>query len=332
MVPMIRSVLILFALLPYACDAGTGVSQFVCEDGACSLNCQQKNFSLNTCLSVDDGTSAMLVDCQGGSGGLKEISWNNANCSGTGTKSSMDVGTCIKGNFGSFINTCVGGQCDKAAIEKLLHPLYRVASSSKGTCSHQVGTTMDGPDIKSEPGVPLWDCCERCQNQVSGCVAAILTGTGWCHYKSAIGAVTSDPDTTVLYATGPAPPSPPPPPATAVTQYQCSDEQCSQNCIKKSFPLNRCNLLDNTDSAINTACDVTTETHTYLVFQGNTQCQGTGESQTDSLGNCQYDPNTQTSFVNGCSYGGLDDFMNISAVMLHASQQRQANALGEVMV
>jgi len=91
-------------------------------------------------------------------------------------------------------------------------------------------------------------------------------------------------------------------------------------------------LLDNTDSAINTACDVTTETHTYLVFQGNTQCQGTGESQTDSLGNCQYDANTGTSFVNGCSYGDLDEFMNISAVMLHASQQRQANALGEVMV
>merc|ERR1712118_454934 len=100
----------------------------------------------------------------------------------------MDVGTCIKGNTGSFINTCLGNLIEeKTKLVKLLHPVDRVTSKAKGTCSHQVGTTMDGPDIQSEPGVPLWDCCERCQNQVSGFVAAILTGTCWCHYKSAIG-------------------------------------------------------------------------------------------------------------------------------------------------
>jgi hypothetical protein len=191
---------------------------------------------------------------------------------------------------------------------------------------------MDGPDIKSEPAVPLWDCCERCQNQVPNCVAAIVTGTGWCHYKSAIGSVSSDPDSTVLYASGPAPPSPPPPPATALTQYQCSDKLCSQDCKKTSFPLNECNKLDIADSAINTACDVTTETHVYLQFHGSTQCEGTGESQTDSLGKCEYDETTQTSFVSGCSYGSLDSVTNGRAVMMRASQQGQLKMQGEVVV
>merc|ERR1712217_620098 len=101
-----------------------------------------------------------------------------------------------------------------------------------------------------EPAVPLWDCCDRCQHQVPNCVAAVLTGNGECHYKSALGSLSSDPDSTVLYAGGSPPPAPPPPPATAATQYQCSDDRCSQGCKRVAFPLNQCVRQDSSNSAI----------------------------------------------------------------------------------
>merc|ERR1711877_89413 len=63
-------------------ESTAAFKQYKCDDTACALNCKDQDFSLNTCLHVDDGSSAMCLTCVAGANGLQGLTWTNANCSG----------------------------------------------------------------------------------------------------------------------------------------------------------------------------------------------------------------------------------------------------------
>ena len=105
---------ILCASLPFF-GISDKVGQLVCTDTACSQDCSQNEFDMNTCIRASAGGSMMFLQCD--SSGVIFNSFDAEDCSGAGARHEDGVGTCLQTGTGdSFINTCESGKAQNHTV------------------------------------------------------------------------------------------------------------------------------------------------------------------------------------------------------------------------
>merc|ERR1712032_782041 len=111
---MSRMSLLVLAVIVSAALAASAVNQYACSGTHCSDDCSQSTWDMLHCYNTTSGDSQIFTDCN--SSGLFTIAYNGAGCQGDGSKSTMDVGTCLVTSLNtSFINSCVNTGAGQAA-------------------------------------------------------------------------------------------------------------------------------------------------------------------------------------------------------------------------
>jgi cysteine peptidase B len=107
---------------------------------------------------------------------------------------------------------------------------------------------------------------------------------------------------------GPGPTNPPPttapptvPPAGSMSQLQCTDPKCSQNCHNNTFPLNTCLRLADGGSCV---AHCTPSLITLTVYPLSTSCTGQSMPNTMPTNQCLHDEDG-TYFENFCNQPGV---------------------------